>query len=287
MKQFPKGTFYAFSGLFFLLTLLVMFRSEEPFGVAAVVAYFACLSLTILLLSVPYFASYFINYYRKLHQIEEAIVRITEYRQLSNLPAGDLTNEEEHPPYSAVSAIEESISPEEIRLLKENSSQVPFGSSADSDQEVDAEQISVSRRDSVTPKPPSKTTEEEDLDRGQLSLLDDMFAAAFSPEEKSIPEAETVAEEEEPSIAPTTIQAYALLDPDCNLYIRGKSPFPEPKGAKMEKLDVGKYELILHDLADPVTITFWMNNKKRSLSAEVKAEPGTVNEYYPEFQEAY
>ena len=263
-----------------------MFRSEEPFGVAAVVAYFACLSLTILLLSVPYFASYFINYYRKLHQIEEAIVRITEHQQLSGLSIRSMESGEEHPPYSAVSTIEESISSEEIALLKENSSMIPFGSVPEAEMETSTDHASGKSRISTAEKHPTKTTEEEDLDRGQLSLLDDMFAAEL-PQKELFQEEAQEAEEEEPSIIPTTIQAYALLDPDCDLYIRGKSPFPEPKGVKMEKLDVGKYELILRDIAEPVTITFWMNNKKRSLSREVKTEPGTVNECYPEFQEVY
>ena len=263
-----------------------MFRSEEPFGVTAVVAYFACLSLTILLLSVPYFASYFINYYRKLHQIEEAIVRITEHQQISGLPIRSIESHEEHPPYSAVSSIEESIPGEEIALLKETSSLIPFGSVSETDSVASATHLSEKNRGSVTEgNHPTKTTEEEDLDRGQMSLLDDMFATEI-PQEELIPETQ-LTEEEEPSIAPTTIQAYALLDPDCDLYIRGKSPFPEPKGVKMEKLDVGKYELILRDVTDPVSISFWMNNKKRCLNGEIKAEPGTVVECYPEFQEVY
>ena len=287
MKQFPKGTFYAFSGLYFLLTLLVMFLSDEPFGIAAVVAYIACLSLTILLISVPYFASYLINYYRKLHQIEEAIVRIDGNREgeksLNNLDR----ESEEHPPYSAVSVIENSIPPEEIDILKKQSVDFPFGKASQvpsADPADDATgNIAISEA-----KHNHKTTEEEDLDKGQLSLLDDMFPmftdVPSQPEQEELPEME---EEEKTPAVITTIQAYALLDPDCDLYVRGKAPFPHPKGIKMEKLDVGKYELILEDVPESLPVSFWMNNKKRAQNTDTVIESGAVNECYPEFQEAF
>ena len=268
-----------------------MFRSEEPFGIAAVIAYIACLTLTILLISVPYFASYFINYHRKLHQIEEAIVRVAENRERSNsngLLDDVIQKEEEHPPYSAVSVIENPIPVKDIELLRQKSADFPYGGPSEIDS-TDLVPVKGENIASTEPKRIQKTTEEEDLDKGQLSLLDDMFP--MLSDSPSGPQQEELAamepEEEESQVVRTTIQAYALLDPDCDLFIRGKAPFPHPKGIKMEKLDVGKYELILEDIPNSLPISFWMNNKKRAQNADIVIEPGAANECYPEFQEVF
>jgi hypothetical protein len=281
LKRFPQGTFFAFSGLFFLLTLLVMFQSEEPFGIAAVIAYFSCLSLTILLLSTPYFASYFINYYRKLHQIEEAILLISEKEGIINpsLPHDLDFNE---PPYSAVTVMDErapgqNAVDDKAEPTDGHPMEPPLNPTDDIIPETGGREGSAQ---SQLTKKAEKTTEEEDAEAGQLSLLDGMFQSPPTPLKEA--SAELPVEKESESVR-TTIQAYALLDTGCDLYIRGDSPFSWKKGRKMKRLDVGKYELIFDDLNEPVEVNFWVNNRKESLSPRITVEPGVKNECYPEF----
>lgn len=280
LKGFPKGSLYAFSGLFFLLTLLVMFQSEEPFSIAAVVAYISCLTLTILLVSIPPFASYFINYRRKLHQIEEAILLLSEKRDIVKE-----VNTREEPSYSAVTEIENPS----LEILFSND--VPESLLVDEEKEEEEETLSVKTEPEIEsepvleetetkPKAKTKTPEEIDRERGQMSLLD-MFS---STEENVIEETVIVEPEKTPEreSCPTIIQAYVLLDEGLDLYIRGDSPLWAEEGVKMAQLDVGKYELILDDLTEPAMITFWINDQKKSNDTALRVTPGSTHECYPE-----
>jgi len=302
LQRFPKEICFAFSGVFFLLTLLVMFQSAEPFGIAAVVAYVACLTLTILLFSAPYFASYFINYQRKLHQIEEAIVILSEQRIAS--PVDDAA---QLPPYSAVSVIQESehLGLPGVEFSSGRSSHLELAASA-SDHATNQPRVDESQQndrttaeveadaDSNLAEPPEKRTgsrkraKKKDLDplltsqdEFQLSLFDTpelAVSAQMGDFEEDLHSAETAG----PLDRKTEIHAYLLLDGGNTLFLRGDAPFSWDKGTEMQTVDVGKYIAEPFEIEEAIEVCFLVNDNQKKKSARCRIEPSLSNECYPE-----
>lgn len=297
LKKFPKGILFAFSGVFFLLTLLVLFQSKEPFGIAAVIAYISCLTLTILLFSAPYFASYFINYYKKLHQIEEAILLLSDQGK-SNLKQVDEVSA--LPPYSAVSALtdeehaemlqgnddsgvndlhsselsdSDKNSGEENRSPSESESRV--GTREVDDQTNDSSGSSV-RKPAPKKKSKSGLTSEDEF---QLSLFDiPQEAVEIQTEadmEPKVPD-DSVAQND------SEIHAFLLLDGSAKLFIRGDAPFSWDKGIELKSLDVGKFTTEAFTVETPINVKFLINDNEKKISEEFVIEPGILNECYPE-----
>ena len=287
LKHFPKGAFFAFSGVFFVLTLLVLFQSPEPFGLAAIVAYIACLSLTILLFSAPYFAAYFINYYRKLHQIEEAILLLSEHQKVASSDDPPL------PPYSAVSLLEtdDDVESAEEPVDSHWQSDAADESSGDGDhtpvsrgvqnasESESSEMIQPSEPPIERRRKARKDAMLESQDEFQLSLFfpnasHEKQADSLDTEGKADPETE------EPL---TEILAYCLLDDGSEIYLRGDPPFSWKEGIKMISNEVGKYHVDPLDLQDPIQVCFLLNDDEKRMSRKWEVKPTTLNECYPEF----
>lgn len=291
LKRFPKGACFAFSGVFFLLTLVVLFQSAEPFGVAAIVAYFSSLSLTILLFSAPYFASYFINYYRKLHQIEEAILLISEHRSVGPSP-----DQKPIPPYSAVSVIEshdpesdsdprafQEIDADSTILEDEPPHLTPPASSTLSSEASNDTQESENRiEDSPSTKRVSRRESMlKSQDEFQLSLFDTPSSPASEDQlhDASNGDDSTEAESRKPL---TEIQAYCLLDNGSGLFLRGDPPFSWDEGTPMQVPEVGKFVLEPFPLEKGIRVCFLINDDEKKMSSEWEIEPSISNECYPE-----
>ena len=263
----------------------MLFVSDEPFGLAAIVAYVSSLALTIILFSAPYFASYFINYYKKLHQIEEAILLLSEKGE-TEVQASVEPIEQSTDSFSAVSEIEESDIEPDDQLLAEiegHALENQFLSSKENDGKpsVAAEGTPHSL------KPSTKKIQEDEGDDAQLSLFS---AASDSSESKGALGDSGSGEQslfedrdDQEPLQPITILAYVLLDPQHgDLYVRG---IPESMGEhsqKMDLIDVGKYQLSLES-SESFEIQFWANDKVPSTSPSLSVEPGETYEVYPEF----
>lgn len=280
---------------------MVLFQSSEPFGVAAVVAYFSCLTLTILLFSAPYFASYFINYYRKLHQIEEAIVLLSEHKT-----SGIVVKEETYPPHSAVSLLEENGTGEHnigsidsSHLISEttDTGEEPVINSYTS---VDSLQNSTASKEqsedtflkskgisseTVLDVPKRKKTSKKekseplDVNTGELQLS--LFDLNDS-KEGDFTDAGNVEEIIATPAAKTELYAFLLLDSGCSLYLRGDSPFSRESGILLRELDVGKYVADPFELEEPIEVQFLINDDPKRSSLPCKIEPNICNECYPD-----
>jgi len=133
--------------------------------------------------------------------------------------------------------------------------------------------------------PPGKSKKKPAVQDDQLSLFN-WGALSESDEEAQELSADNASESSQVSSSPpTTVVAYVILDPKHkNLYIRGlTNKNGEDSTAKMEFIDVGKYQLEIEDLQQESTIEFWANNKKRSKSPPLSIQPGETYEVYPEF----
>lgn len=298
LQKFPKGILFAFSGVFFLLTLLVLFQSKEPFGIAAVIAYISCLTLTILLFSAPYFASYFINYYKKLHQIEEAILLLSDQGKSNLKKVDEITA---LPPYSAVSAMTEEDHAELLQNTDETGeSDARKQDSNDSEETADGgmvepkgfDESSLQKDDTEievdshsvedVPKPAPKKKAKSNLkseDEFQLSLFDIPEEDGDASDEL-VDEGEVSGESEIPN--DSEIHAYLLLDGSAKLFIRGDEPFNWDKGEELKALDVGKFTTDAFTIDAPIKVKFLINDNKKKTSEVFVIEPGILNECYPE-----
>ena len=302
LQKFPKGILFAFSGMFFLLTLLVLFQSKEPFGVAAVVAYVSCLTLTILLFSVPYFASYFINYYQKLHQIEEAILLLSDQRGIKVATVDEIST---LPPYSAVTAIadgshsgqsdEEAESKDGVFFADPGEDHMETDGQKDSSIEEPDESVSRSNEDadgasqvedvSEKPKksPPGKSKKRNSglssEDEFQLSLFDQAPSEEEAEELGGIP---VLSGKNGDEIQTTEVHAYLLLDASKKLFIRGDAPFSWDAGTELNLLDVGKFATDKFSIESPIQVKFLINDSEKKMSELFEIEPKVLNECYPE-----
>ena len=281
LKGFPKGTCFALSGVFFLLTLLVLFQSKEPFGIAAVVAYITSLFLTILLFSAPYFAAYFISYHRKLHQIEKAIVLLSEQMSGSTSPAKDAM-----PPYSSVSLIgdTESISvkndrsghfPDSLDSIAEGHHADIAGEGYATDPKLDTDRRKPAAKKKTRNKPKPDVLRSKDDYQMSLfdSSLDNETESETSPIEVNQPASVT---------EPTEIHAYMLLDTGNSLFVRGDSPYSWEKGLELNLLDVGKYRTEPFVIDDAIEVSFLINDNPKQMSERYRIEPSISNECYPD-----
>lgn len=287
LKHFPKGAFFAFSGVFFVLTLLVLFQSPEPFGLAAIVAYIACLSLTILLFSAPYFAAYFINYYRKLHQIEEAILLLSEHQKVAS------SDESPLPPYSAVSLLEsdDADSSEQSVDSQLESDPTVEDSSVDGDQ-TPASRVAENGSESESPgsvQHAESTGERRRKTRkdAMLESQDEFQLSLFFPNSSHEADSESLENENpsdfEPERPLTEILAYCLLDDGSEIFLRGDPPLSWKEGVKMTSNEVGKFHADSLDLQDPIQVRFLLNDDEKRMSRKWEVNPMTLNECYPEF----
>ncbi len=285
LKGFPKGTCFALSGVFFLLTLLVLFQSKEPFGIAAIVAYITSLLLTILLFSAPYFAVYFISYHRKLHQIEKAIVLLSEQKSGRSSPS---VVKDAIPPYSSVSLIEETES-----ALMENGSNRDVAATApsvpiaeDHHTQINGEAYATEptidndqRKTAAKKKSRNKTKANllESKDEFQMSLFDSSTDSETESATSSIEDIPAVHTTE-----PTEIHAFMLLDPGNALFVRGDPPYSWEKGSELNLLDVGKYRTEPFEISDAIEVSFLINDNPKQMSERYRIEPAISNECYPD-----
>jgi hypothetical protein len=285
--------FFAFSGLFFAMTVFVLFRSEQPFGPAAVVAYISSLILTILMLAAPFLGAYFINYYRKLHQIEEAILLLSEKidppPDSSSVSDGDL----EHPTgVSAVTVIEPpSPAPtgNDSASVNDNSQQIASNETAINTEirQLIPSDDAPERNRMPTAEKVSKTIDTDELSN-QMSLFGS-WSGETSKNAMVDNSSDEVLQDDTNNLdinkvdASTLIRAYVLLNDGESLYVRGKSPLSMKKGRKMEVIDVGVYELTIEKLKKETEIHFMLNDKTKSIDNPIKILSGTDNECYPEF----
>jgi hypothetical protein len=289
-RSFPREICFAFSALFFVLTLIVMFRSVDPFGVESVIAYISCLTLTIILFSAPFVASYFINFNRKLRQIEDALLLLSSTRA-------------------------EPLLPEQARMLAQSlaMSYLEVSPLEEDDRGGNAvDEVSVATRfpgpDAPVPVPmvkgegdlasvsetpviekgkrksPVKSREvAPDEDEAQLSL----FAEGFESESSAVtalPEAETGPA---PSVAVEApeilIRVYALLESGVDLLLFGEEPLSWKEGQILRQVEVGVFEGLVQAAKGEVVIAFARSTAPKQRTQRCTVVRDGVNEFYPEW----